>query len=146
MKKTIVVLLALIALSSIFIFSGCQHKHRGWSHGNDGGKMIEKIAKEIDLNKIQKEQLNLFHNELFAKKNEMQESRAAIRDIFLAELKSDNFNEERVRGIIENEKAKLDEIINLFVTRVSEFHSTLTPEQKVKLVDKIEKMKDHKHE
>jgi Spy/CpxP family protein refolding chaperone len=51
----------------------------------------------------------------------------------------------RVKAVIAERRAQMDEIVDLIVVRLAEFHKTLTPEQKEKLIAKIETFKKWHH-
>jgi Spy/CpxP family protein refolding chaperone len=52
-----------------------------------------------------------------------------------------------LKGLIAQKQEQMTEILDLAVTRLAEFHRTLTPEQREKLVSKLtyfhEKHEDH---
>jgi hypothetical protein len=50
-----------------------------------------------------------------------------------------------VKAVIAEHRAQMDEAVDLIVDRMVEFHKTLTPEQKEKLVAKIETSKKWHH-
>jgi Spy/CpxP family protein refolding chaperone len=59
----------------------------------------------------------------------------------VAQLRSEEIDQELVKARIAEHRAKMDHIIDLLVVRLAEFHKTLTPEQKEKLVAKLETFK-----
>ena len=59
-------------------------------------------------------------------------------DAFMTELRQPEIDPQRLRGLIAQKQEQMNEIIDLAVTRLTEFHRTLTPEQKEKLAAKLE--------
>jgi hypothetical protein len=64
----------------------------------------------------------------------------------MAELRKEEIDPENLKGLIAQKRAQMDEIINLAVARLVEFHKTLSLEQREKLVAKIEYFHEkHQH-
>jgi len=59
----------------------------------------------------------------------------------VAQLGSEEINQERLKVLIAERRSQMDEFIDLALARLAEFHKTLTPEQRAKLVAKIETFK-----
>jgi Spy/CpxP family protein refolding chaperone len=75
----------------------------------------------------------------------MHADKASMHEELVVQLRSEEIDQVRVKDLIAEHRAKMDEIVDLVVTRLSEFHQTLTPEQKEKLVAKIETFKKWHH-
>ena len=75
----------------------------------------------------------------------MRTDKESMREEFVAQLRSEEIDEVRVKAVIAEHRAQMDEVVDLIVVRLSEFHKTLTPEQKDKLVAKIETFKKWHH-
>jgi Spy/CpxP family protein refolding chaperone len=56
----------------------------------------------------------------------------------VAELRKEEIDQQRLKDLISQKRAQMDEIIDLAVVRLAAFHSTLSPEQREKLVAKLE--------
>ncbi|MBE9503423.1 MAG: Spy/CpxP family protein refolding chaperone [Proteobacteria bacterium] len=145
MKKIRNIIFALIVILSLVAISSCRHGWHGKGYHGHPDRMVEKIAADLDLNDAQKTKLIDFKDELAGKKDEMRAGHSKVKEAFIDELKSNSFNEERIKEIIDREQAMIDEIIDLFVDRLGEFHAVLTAEQRVKLAAKVDKMKGRKH-
>jgi Spy/CpxP family protein refolding chaperone len=116
------------------LFSGCR------PHGNHRGVefAMDYVTEVLDLNEAQQQQLNQIKDELMAKREQMHANKAKYYDEAVAQLLSEEIDQARVKEIIAEHRAQMDEMIDLVVVRFAEFHSTLTPEQKTKLVNKLE--------
>jgi len=124
-------------------FSGCR------SHSPLGKAefMVDYIAETLDLNDQQRAQLDGIKEEFMAKAEAMRADRKAMHDAFMTELRKAEIDPQLLKGLITQKQEQMTEILDLAVTRLAEFHRTLTPEQREKLVAKLEyfrqKHQDH---
>ena len=108
--------------------------------------MVDYIAETLDLTDPQREQLDEIKEEFMAKAKEMHAQKEAMHAEFMAELRKDQIDQVKIRELIAQKRAQMDEIIELAVTRLVEFHKTLSQEQREKLVAKIEYFHEkHQH-
>jgi Spy/CpxP family protein refolding chaperone len=103
--------------------------------------MVDYISETLDLSESQQDQLDEIKNELLAKAQGMHADKETMREELIAQLRSEEIDQELVKAKIVDHRAKMDEIVDLIVVRLAEFHKTLTPEQKEKLIAKIETFK-----
>jgi periplasmic protein CpxP/Spy len=137
LKRALHIFLVGILISSLGFFSGCRRS----SYADKAEFMVDYISETLDLNEIQQAKLNQIKDELMEKVRQMHADRASIREELLAQLRSEEIDQARVRAMIAERRAQMDAIIDLLVTRLAEFHKTLTQEQKDKLFAKIETFK-----
>ena len=71
----------------------------------------------------------------------MHADKESMHEELVTQLRSEEIDKVRVKALVGEHRAQMDEIIDLIVDRLAEFHKTLTPEQKDKLVAKIETFK-----
>ena len=140
-KKGLTILLIGMLISALGLFSGC----RRHSHSHKAEFMVDYISETLDLNESQQEQLDQIKDELLTKAQDMHADKASMHEELVAQLRSEEIDQMRVKGLIAEHRAKMDEIVDLVVIRLSEFHKTLTPEQKEKLIAKIETFKKWHH-
>ena len=133
-RKGLYILLIGSLISSLVIFSGC----RRHGHAHKAEFMVDYINETLDLNEGQKEQLNQIKDELMEKAEKMHANKESMREEIVIQLRSEEIDKVRVRELIAEHRVQMDDIIDLLVERLAEFHKTLTPEQKDKLVAKIE--------
>jgi Spy/CpxP family protein refolding chaperone len=107
--------------------------------------IVDYISETLDLNDSQQAQLNQIKDEVMTKARQMRTDKESMREEFVAQLRSEEIDEMRVKAVIAAHRAQMDEVVDLIVDRLSEFHKTLTPEQKEKLVAKIETFKKWHH-
>jgi len=128
-------------ISGVALFSGC----RRHSHGHKAEFIVDYISETLDLNDSQQAQLDQIKDELMEKAKLMHADKASMHAELVAQLRSEEIDQELVQAKIAEHRAKMDEIVDLIVVRLSEFHKTLTPEQKEKLIAKIETFKKWHH-
>ena len=140
-KKGLYILLIGMLISGVSLFSGC----RRHSHGHKAEFMVDYISETLDLNDTQQAQLNQIKDDVMTKARQMRTDKESMREEFVAQLRSEEIDEVRVKAVIAEHSAQMDEVVDLIVGRMAEFHKTLTPEQKEKLVTKIETFKKWHH-
>ena len=133
-KRGLTILTICVFISAALLFSGCR------SHSNQGKAefMVDYIAETLDLNDQQRAQLEGIKEEFMAKAETMQASKKAMHDAFMTELRKAEIDPQRLKELIAQKQEQMTEILDLAVTRLAEFHRTLTPEQREKLVAKLE--------
>ena len=142
LKKGLYSALVVGLLLGVGLFTGCRH------HGHDRGAefAVDYVTEVLDLTDEQQAHLNQIKAEMMEKREQMHASNAKHYGEIIAQLGSEEIDQERVKVIIAEYRAQMDEMIDLAVVRIAEFHRTLTPEQKAKLVKKIESFrKYHNH-
>ena len=141
-KKKVTIVLICVFISAALLFTGCR------SHSPEGKAefMADYIAETLDLNDGQRAQLDEIKDEFLAKAKEMHAQKEAMHAELVAELRKEDINQENLKGLIAQKRAQMDEIINLAMIRLVEFHKTLSTEQREKLVAKLEYFHEkHQH-
>ena len=136
-KKGLHILIIGMLISGVALFSGC----RRHSNAHKVEFMVDYISETLDLNESQRAQLDQIKDELMAKAQQMHADKESMHGELVAQLRSEEIDQKRVKVLIAEHRAKMDEIVDLIVVRLAEFHKTLTPEQKEKLIAKIETFK-----
>jgi len=140
-KKGLHILLIGMLISGVSLFSGC----RRHSHGHKAEFMVDYISETLDLNESQQAQLDQIKDEFMAKAQQMHTDKESMHKELVAQLRSEEIDQARVKAVIAEHRAQMDDIVDLVVLRLAEFHKTLTPEQKEKLIAKIETFKKWHH-
>ena len=140
-KKGLYILLIGMLISGVALFSGC----RRHSHGHKAEFMVDYISEALDLNESQQAQLDQIKDELMAKAKGMHADKESLHEELVTQLRSEEIDQVRVKAVVAEHREKMDEIIDLVVVRLAEFHKTLTAEQKEKLIAKIETFKKWHH-
>jgi len=133
MQKKIVYWLAImVVVSSLIFISACRYS----SPEKRMQGMMEKFSKDLKLNATQKEQLDVFKTEMVIKGRELRAVYANTMEEMSLQLRGDEFDKKKVKDVIAKIDVPQDEFISLFIERLAEFHSSLTPEQKKLLIKK----------
>ena len=140
-RKGLYILLIGMLISGVGLFSGC----RRHSHGHKAEFMVDYISEALDLNESQQAQLDQIKDELMAKAKGMHADKESLHEELVTQLRSEEIDQVRVKAVIAEHREKMDEIIDLMVVHLAEFHKTLTAEQKEKLIAKIETFKKWHH-
>ncbi|MEJ2727307.1 MAG: Spy/CpxP family protein refolding chaperone [Deltaproteobacteria bacterium] len=133
-KKHLTYVFICIFISAALLFSGCR------SHSPDGRAefMVDYIAETLDLNEEQRAQLEEIKEEFLSKAREMHSQKEAMHAELMAELRKETIDQQRLKELISQKREQMAEVMDLAVVRLAEFHKTLSPEQREKLVEKIE--------
>ena len=134
LKKGLTIALVCVFVSGALVFTGC----RSHSHHSKAEFMIDYIAETLDLTDPQREQLDGIKDEFMAKAKDMRAKKEAMHAELMVELRKEQIDRENIKDLIAQKRTQMDEIIDLAVVRLSEFHQTLSPEQREKLVAKLE--------
>ena len=136
-KKGLYISMVALLIAGIAGLSGC----RRHSHAHKAEFMVDYISETLDLTEGQQEQLNQIKDEVMAEAKEMHANKESMHAELVTQLRSEEIDQALVKARIAEHRAKMDYIIDLLVVRIAEFHKTLTPEQKEKLVAKLETFK-----
>ena len=134
LKKGLSILLVGILISGLGLFGGCRRS----AHDHKAEFMVDYISETLDLDDSQKAQLNQIKDELMVKVRQMHTGKDSMFEEIVAQLRSEEIDQARVKALIAERRAQMDEFVDLLVVRLAEFHKTLTQEQKDTLVAKIE--------
>lgn len=136
-KKGLYISLIALLIAAVAGLSGC----RRHSQSRKAEFMVDYISETLDLTESQQAQLNQIKDEIMEKARQMHTNKESMHEALIAQLRSEEIDEALVKAKIAQHRAQMDDIIDLIVARLAAFHKTLTPEQKEKLVDKIETFK-----
>ncbi|MGD9301916.1 MAG: Spy/CpxP family protein refolding chaperone [Desulfobacterales bacterium] len=131
--------LFLIALMVVAMagFTGC----RRHSPGQKAEFMVDYVSETLDLNESQKAHLDQIKDELLEKGVQMRADKAAMHSELLAQLRGEEIDQDLLKSMVTEHRIKMEEWIDLAIVKLAEFHKTLTPEQREKLVAKLERFK-----
>ena len=131
------VAIAAFLLAALVLFAGCRHS----SPAHRADKMIGHISDELDLTPVQKEMLEQFKEEMLDRRDKMQAERHLQMEVLMTEIKKDTMDKDRLMAMYEASKPKFDDAAAYVVSSMVEFHSTLTPDQRAKLIENLERLK-----
>ena len=133
-KKAIFIPLAGLIIAGLLTVTGCRrHDHRKGAEF-----MVDYVSEVLDLTDGQQADLNRIKVEFMEKAEQMHADKEAVKADILAQLEKEEMDAAELKRIAAGHRARMDELIELGIDRLVEFHRTLTPEQKAKLVAKLE--------
>ena len=137
---TMITMVAVLGLGSA-LFIGC--RHGGPQKG--AAFMMDYMTEALDLDEAQQATANAYKNEVLAKVLAMRSEKKQMHDEIKAQLSSEAIDTNRVKELVAEHRAGMDDVIDLVINRVTDFHRTLSPEQRDKLVKKLEKFEKWHH-
>jgi len=137
LKKGLYLTLIAFLLISIAGFAGCR-RHSPYQKAEF---MVDYVSETLDLNESQKAHLDLIKEELLEKGVQMRADKATMHAELITQLRSEEIDQDRLKSMVTAHKVKMEELIDLAIVKLAEFHKTLSPEQREKLVAKLESFK-----
>ena len=136
MKKTIVgiaVTAVLILCTTVFI--GCR------SHGSQKSLAfcLDYISESLDLTPAQESHLVKIKDDIQAKVDLIHKDRQAMRATLKQQIGSDRMDTAVIKDLVARHREQMNQVIDLAVDRLIIFHRELSPDQRAKLIKKIEK-------
>ena len=142
-KKGLYLSIIVVLLLSVAGLAGC----RRHSPGQKAEFMMDYVSETLDLDESQQAHLDQIKDELLGKGMQMRADKAAMHGELVAQLRSEAIDPDRLKAMVTEHRVKLEALIDLGIIRLAEFHKTLTPEQREKLVAKLESFKKwHGHD
>ena len=136
-KKGLYFSLIAFLLVSVAGFAGCR-RHSPYQKAEF---MVDYVSETLDLNEGQKAHLDQIKDELLEKGVQMRAERGTMHSELVTQLRSEEIDQGRLKSLVTEHKVKMEALIDLAIVRLAEFHKTLTPEQREKLVAKLESFK-----
>jgi Spy/CpxP family protein refolding chaperone len=136
MKKLSLTLIIFTVLSAL-VFSGCARTPE-----QRAARFVEHIADELKLDDAQKVKLDRIKEEFLVKRLEMITERNETYDETIALMKSDRIDQAKFNALIEKSQARTGEAVKFFFTKFAEFHDMLTPEQRTKVVEHLNELRE----
>ena len=165
MTKQVLILstAGLVVLGAALAF-GASQGHSGWcgSHGGgfspvhwgkhfNGQHKVDIIAEVLDLDDAQKEKLQGVHSTMKEARQSFRDVRLQTIDEVLRLITSDTLDQNQVQQIVKRHQGLVDTFAPQVTAKIAEFHAVLTPQQKSKAAEFIQKWKSrmerwNKHE
>jgi Spy/CpxP family protein refolding chaperone len=143
MKGVITGVLAGVVLAGCLMAAGCHGGHFcgiGKSPQDRMNWMADKLAKELSLNADQKVKLDAIKAELLKKKDEFKADRKAVQAEIKSQILSDKIDQEKLNQLFAGRQPQREEMRKLLIAKFAEFHAILTPAQRTKLAELLEKL------
>ncbi len=155
MTKQVLILstVGVVVLGAAFAFGGSRD-HDGWcgSHAgsfspvhwgkhHDGQHRVDIIAEVLDLDEAQKEKLQAVHSTMKEARQSFRDVRLQTIDEVLGLITSETLDQGQVQHIVKRHQALVNDFAPRVTAKIAEFHAVLTPAQKSKAAEFIEKWK-----
>ena len=155
MTKQVLILstVGLVVLGAAFAFgsskgqSGWCGSHAGsfspvhWRNHGDGQHRMDIIAEILDLDEAQKDKLQGVHGAMKEARQAFVDVRLQTIDEVLGLVTSDTLDQDQVQQIVKRHQALVDTFAPQVTAKIAEFHAVLTPAQKSKAAEFIQKWK-----
>jgi protein CpxP len=128
----------LIILCFIVAFTNCQKPPHPEKMIN---RIFDKVADEIDATETQKTDLNRIKEEIKAKRRELKVGMLDFPgEAFAEQIRSNKMDEAKLTKLIQEKTLKEEQLKLFALKKFTEFHSSMTTEQRMKLADQIIKL------
>jgi Spy/CpxP family protein refolding chaperone len=134
-------MMPILGLLAIFILSsGCSRWH-SQPMEKKATKIADRISKKLDLTESQRAELKQIKDEIVAKikSKENVAQRKEIRTAFFEMFKGDSLTKEKLMDLYQKNEGAQKEMREFLMDKLAQFHKMLTPEQRTKFVDWMEK-------
>ena len=134
MVRTIVEITTLLLTGAgAMAFVGCHHR----SPEDKADWVVEKMTRELELDADQVARLNEIKSAFIEKAREAHADRGIVRQTVVAELESEEVDQERLNQLVDDRLSRTKEMAAFAIAELSDFHKTLTKGQREKLVAEI---------
>jgi len=140
MRKRTIILIVVAALAAL-VLTACYHR----TPEQRADHMVKRMSVELSLNDAQKAQLEKIKNEFLARRAEMPRLREETVKEANELMRSAEIDKARLNALIEKNQTRAIDMISFISDKFTEIHDMLTPEQREKLVQHIEKYMHHGH-
>jgi Spy/CpxP family protein refolding chaperone len=138
MVKRIIVSATIPGLVALALLaSGCRHDRPSAK----AAFVIDYLAESLDLTEAQKARLESIREEIQQKALAMRQDHQAMQAQIVAQLKSETIDRDALKTTLTTHREQMDRLVELLIDRLAEFHQTLAPEQREKLVSKLEQFR-----
>jgi len=101
--------------------------------------ITKRITKELDLNDTQKTKLQTIKDEILARHKASKTQRAALMQEAIALVRGDTLDKAKVADLKKRHTQLHTAREDFFIEKITEFHKVLTPEQRNKAADLMQK-------
>jgi len=133
-------------LIAMGLFSGCGHRlHKSGDPEKKANYIVKRMTKTLKLSEVQSTEVRKIVNDLMSKGQDLMGDKQKHHAVLLKQLRSDQIDMDLISNLADEKTGQIDEMKSLMITKFSELHAILTPEQRTKLADLIEKKTARRH-
>lgn len=123
----------LLVAGALFIASCARH----WTPEERADWVAKQIAKHLDLDRQQIAKLEAVKQEMLAARTRLSKDHQALFDEAVAQIQADRLDQGKVLQLLERRQEFQRQVAPQVVAKIAELHASLTPEQKVKAVERL---------
>ena len=138
-RKFIVTIAIIVVVTGAMVLTGC-HRHR--SPEERIAHKFDHVASHLDLNEEQTVKLDAVKNEILRARNEVRNEHQGLFDEAIVQVQGNQLDQTKVLQLIDQHHNLMNQVAPQVVAKVAEFHATLTPEQKTKAVEQLERIRE----
>ncbi len=139
-KYIILIIVSLAALLALIV-AGCYHK----TPEQRAEGVVKHLVATLNLNADQTAKLEKMKDEFLAKRSDMAKMRAETMNDVKEMMLSPQLDQAKLNARTEKIQAQASDLIRFASAKFAELHDMLTPEQRKKLVEELEKHAQRHH-
>lgn len=139
--KHIIFIVALLMALLVFFVAGCCHK----TPEQRAERVVQHLVTTLKLDAAQKAQLEKMKEEFLAKRSDMIKMRQETMNDLKEMMMSPQLDQARLNMRTEKIQENTSDLIRFVSAKFAELHDMLTPEQRSKLVEEMEKHAQRAH-
>lgn len=142
-KKVLFGGLIVVILSITLIACGARHHH-----GNPEkhiSYITEKVSDHLDLTPEQLSKLNMLKDEVLVVVKEEKTKHATLHQEIESLFSQPTLDQNRLLALVQEKINTVNAKTPNIITAMAGFYDSLTPQQQAKLLDKVQKHKEHHH-
>jgi Spy/CpxP family protein refolding chaperone len=142
MKRSVklILLTVFITVTAVGI-TACGHRHH--SSEERAEWLVQRITDSLDLNDAQQAKLQAIKQEFEQGMKKYHEQRQAFYDRLLEDVQKPQLDKQLLLDMVDSRKQAYDEIAPRLIDKVIDFHASLNAEQKQKIVEHMQKFREH---
>jgi Spy/CpxP family protein refolding chaperone len=138
-------LITLAVLAVVVGVGAAWAKHRGYcAEGGHLSYMSDRLSRRLDLDEVQRTELQRFADTLRGLRGDWREGRGAMREEVQALLAAPTLDRDRAMDLLAEWRARADERKRLVVDGFADFSDSLTPDQRERLAGIIGERMDRR--
>ncbi|MDH4127780.1 MAG: Spy/CpxP family protein refolding chaperone [Spirochaetota bacterium] len=134
---------SILIFVAIFVLANCSGHHHDPKARAE--YMVKKLIDKLELDETQKAKLIKIKDEILAKRKSMHSNRKAIISKVIDQIKSDKIDQDELNKIFKANSKNRTEMRKFLIQKFAEFHEILSPKQRLKLVELVEKFSKKFH-
>jgi Spy/CpxP family protein refolding chaperone len=145
MKKTWIAVVAFAAVAlavTVVVAGGALHHGRGHGHGHGEGLdgFVHGALDDLQATEAQRAKVLAVKDRLAGQVQRLHGEHEVVHAAFLREWKEDRMDVAALHALVDSRLEELRSALHQTVDGVAEIHDTLTPDQRQRLVAKVQEM------